>query len=210
MSYETIKGGLGARPIKDGITGVASGISNTMNTPIEILEMSFPVRVERYAILPDSGGAGRWRGGCGVERVWRILGGPSQVSLCCERTKSPPFGLAGGRRRRAHPHGRVGPDGVEREPNSKALHHPRRWLVALRAPGSGGYGPPRERDPARLRDDVINGYVSREAALATTATPAGAISRAPRATRLGAPVTDESRSPRARGPSVTLSRERAP
>ena len=76
VSYETIKGGFGARPTKDGITGVASGISNTMNTPIEILEMSFPVRVERYAIVPDTGGPGRFRGGCGVERVWRILGLP--------------------------------------------------------------------------------------------------------------------------------------
>ncbi len=101
VSYETIKGGFGARPIKDGITGVASGISNTMNTPIEILEMSFPVRVERYAIAPDSGGAGRYRGGCGVERVWRIIGEPSQVSVCLERTKSRAVRL--GRRRRRRP-----------------------------------------------------------------------------------------------------------
>ncbi len=72
VSYETIKGGFGARPTKDGVNGMSSGISNTMNTPIEILEMSFPVRVERYAILPDSGGVGKYRGGCGVERVWRI------------------------------------------------------------------------------------------------------------------------------------------
>ena len=67
VSYETIKGGFGARPRKDGINGVSSGISNTMNTPIEILEASFPVRVERYEITPDSGGPGpppgRMRGG---------------------------------------------------------------------------------------------------------------------------------------------------
>ena len=75
-----------------------------MNTPIEILEMSFPVRVERYEIVPDTGGAGRWRGGCGVERVWRILGGPSQVSVCLERTKSPPVRPGRRRRRRARPH----------------------------------------------------------------------------------------------------------
>ncbi len=59
VSYETIKGGFGARPNKDGISAVASGISNTMNTPIEVLEMSFPVRVEHYELIPDSGGAGR-------------------------------------------------------------------------------------------------------------------------------------------------------
>src|SRR3546814_16852503 len=67
-----------------------------MNTPIEVLEMSFPVRVEEYAILPDSGGAGRWRGGCGARRAWRILDHESRAAICCERTVSAPFGLAGG------------------------------------------------------------------------------------------------------------------
>src|SRR5439155_2409690 len=119
VSYETIKGGFGARPTKDGVNGMSAGISNTMNTPIEILEMSFPVRIERYEIVPDSGGAGRHRGGCGVERVWRILGNPSHVSVCLERTRSAPFGLAGGG---AGGVGRITlmvPDGAERELNSK-------------------------------------------------------------------------------------------
>jgi N-methylhydantoinase B len=165
VSYETIKGGFGARPTKDGITGVASGISNTMNTPIEILEMSFPVRIERYEIVPDTGGAGRHRGGCGVQRVWRIIGGPSQAAVCCERTKSPPFGLAGGLHGAPARVAVVGPDRVERELNSKAtVTVPPETEVWLRAPGAGGYGPPGERDPERLRDDVINGYVSRDAA----------------------------------------------
>ena len=167
VSYETIKGGFGARPTKDGITGVASGISNTMNTPIEVLEMSFPVRVERYAIVPDSGGPGRFRGGCGVERVWRILGQPAHASVCLERTKSAPFGLAGGG---AGAPGRIavgGPDGAERELVSKgAFTAAPDAEVRLRAPGSGGYGDPAARDRARLRDDVVNGYVSPAAAAA--------------------------------------------
>jgi N-methylhydantoinase B len=166
VSYETIKGGLGARPTKDGISGVASGISNTMNTPIEILEMSFPVRIERYEIVPDSGGSGRYRGGCGVERVWKILGGPSQASVCLERTKSPPFGLAGGGPGGAGRIAIIGPDGVERELNGKgAFTATAGAQIWLRAPGSGGFGAPRERDRERLRDDVINGYVSAEAAV---------------------------------------------
>ena len=74
VSYESLKGGFGARPVKDGINAVASTVSNMMNTPIEILEMSFPLRVEEYALVPDSGGAGRWRGGLGARRVWRVLG----------------------------------------------------------------------------------------------------------------------------------------
>mgnify|MGYP003299448646 FL=1 len=73
VSYETIKGGFGARPNKDGINAIASGISNTMNTPIEILEMSFPVRVDEYVLVTDSGGAGRFRGGLGASRTWTCL-----------------------------------------------------------------------------------------------------------------------------------------
>ena len=72
VSYETVKGGYGARPNKDGINCIASGISNTMNTPVEIMEMAFPVRIERYEVNPDFGGAGRYRGGCGAIRVWRL------------------------------------------------------------------------------------------------------------------------------------------
>jgi N-methylhydantoinase B len=165
VSYETIKGGFGARPSKDGITGVASGISNTMNTPIEVLEMSFPVRVERYTIVADTGGPGRFRGGCGVERVWRILGAPSQASVCLERTKSAPFGLAGGQ---AGAPGRIaiaGADGTERELISKgAFTAPTDAAIHLRAPGAGGYGEPATRERSRLRDDVVNGYVSPAAA----------------------------------------------
>jgi N-methylhydantoinase B len=167
VSYETIKGGFGARPTRDGITGVAAGISNTMNTPIEILEMSFPVRIERYAIVPDTGGAGAHRGGLGVERVWRILGNPSQVAICLDRTKSPPFGLAGGRAGGAARVSLLGADGIERELASKgAFTAPPTAALVLRAPGAGGYGPPAGRDPARVRDDVVNGYVTPESAAA--------------------------------------------
>src|SRR5262245_6571911 len=167
VSYETIKGGFGARPSKDGITGMASGISNTMNTPIEVLELSFPVRVERYAIVPDTGGPGRFRGGCGVERVWRILGETAHASVCLERTKSAPFGLAGGR---AGAPGRIAlmpPDGAERELLGKgAFLAPADARIWLRAPGAGGYGVAHARDRERLGEDVVNGYVSPAAAAA--------------------------------------------
>lgn len=167
VSYETIKGGFGARPTKDGINGASAGISNTMNTPIEILEASFPVRVERYALVPDSGGAGRWRGGLGVDRLWRILGEPAHVAVCCERTKSPPFGIAGGRAGGAARVAVIGLDGAEREMNSKgAFTVPPGAQIWLRAPGAGGYGPPAAREPARLAADVVDGYVSPAAAVA--------------------------------------------
>ena len=163
VSYETIKGGFGARPTKDGVNGMSSGISNTMNTPIEILEMSFPVRVERYAILPDSGGVGKYRGGCGVERVWRILGLPAQISVCMERGVTPPFGLAGGGPGGGSRVSLIYPDGRERRLNTKGtLTAPADARVVMHAPGSGGYGVANERDSARAREDRVNGYVTDE------------------------------------------------
>lgn len=161
VSYETLKGGFGARPAMDGINAISSGIANTMNTPVEVLEMSFPVRVERYEIVPDSGGAGEHRGGCGVRRVWRILGHPSHASVCCERTVAAPFGLHGGR---AGAPGRIAlrsADGREQVLNSKGpFVAPPGSEIWFRSPGSGGYGDPARRDLARLREDVVQGYVT--------------------------------------------------
>jgi N-methylhydantoinase B len=165
VSYESLKGGFGARPIKDGINAVASTVSNMMNTPIEILEMSFPLRVEEYSLIPDSGGAGTWRGGLGARRVWRVLGHEARAAVCCERSLTPPFGLAGGR-----PGGPMRlwlelPDGTRQRLNSKgAFSVPAGGRIVMEAPGSGGYGPPSARDPALLRADLADGYVSEEAA----------------------------------------------
>ena len=165
ISYETVKGGFGARPDRDGINAVASGISNTMNTPVEIIEMSFPVRVESYELLPDSGGAGRWRGGLGARRSWRILERSSRATVCCERTKSPPFGIAGGADGAPARITLFEPDGAERVLNSKgSFDAPAGSLVVFDVPGSGGYGPATERDPARLREDLADGYVTPEGA----------------------------------------------
>jgi len=165
VSYETIKGGFGARPTKDGINCVASGISNTMNTPIEVLEMSFPVRVEYYEIIADSGGAGKYRGGCAARRAWRILGNDAQAAVCCERTKSPPFGLDGGKAGTPMRIHLETSDGARRELISKGgFTAPADSRVLFEVPGSGGYGAPEERDPVSLRNDLRNGYVSLNAA----------------------------------------------
>ncbi len=165
VSYETIKGGFGARPGQDGINAVAAGISNTMNTPIEMLEMSFPLRVERYELRPDSGGAGKYRGGLGVRRVWRILANSSHAAVCCERTVSPPFGLLGGRPGAAMAITVVAPDGTRHRPNSKgAFIAPAGAEIWFEVPGSGGYGEPAEREPEKIRADIRDGYVTAEAA----------------------------------------------
>jgi N-methylhydantoinase B len=165
VSYESLKGGFGARPIKDGINAVASTVSNMMNTPIEMLETSFPLRVEEYALIPDSGGAGTWRGGLGARRVWRVLGHEAHGAVCCERTLTPPFGLAGGRPGGAMRLWLELPDGTRRPLNSKgALTVPAGGRLVMEAPGSGGYGPPAARDPELLREDLADGYVTAEAA----------------------------------------------
>jgi N-methylhydantoinase B len=161
VSYESIKGGFGARPVKDGINAVAATVSNMMNTPVEILETSFPLRVEEYALVPDSGGAGRWRGGLGVRRVWRILGPGAHVAVCAERSVTPPFGLAGGQPGAPARISLVPPLGNARALVSKgAFLAPEGALVVMEAPGSGGYGPPAARDPQRLAEDLADGYVT--------------------------------------------------
>jgi N-methylhydantoinase B len=166
VSYETVKGGFGARPNKDGINVIASGISNTMNTPIEVLEMAFPVRVERYEIEPDSGGAGRFRGGCAARRVWRMLAGADATgALCMERMTSPPFGIMGGKAGAAAVVTLTTPDGATRHlPSKGAFAAPAGSIVDMRTPGSGGFGSPAERARAAIGRDLLDGYVSAEGA----------------------------------------------
>jgi N-methylhydantoinase B len=166
VSYETIKGGFGARPTKDGINVVASMISNTMNTPVEVLEMAFPFRVERYGINPDSGGVGRYRGGCGAVRTWRMLDGADAVgTLCMEHMRSPPFGLLGGAAGAAAVVTLTTPDGVTRTlPSKGAFKVPAGSVVDMITPGSGGFGEPAERDAAAIARDLRDGYVTPAAA----------------------------------------------
>jgi N-methylhydantoinase B len=161
VSYESVKGGFGARPVKDGINAVASTVSNMSNTPIEILEMSCPLRVEEYALVPDSGGAGTWRGGLGVRRVWRVLGNQAHAAVCCERTVTPAFGLDGGLPGAPARLELIGPRSNARRLTSKGgFLAPAGSLVVLEAPGAGGYGPPSGRDRAAVAEDVLDGYVS--------------------------------------------------
>ena len=165
VSYETIKGGFGARPNKDGINAIASGISNTMNTPIEILEMSFPVRVDEYVLVTDSGGAGRFRGGLGASRTWTVLDHKARASACLERTKSAPFGLSGGKPGLAAKIWTEAPNGDKGiAPGKGGFDVPNGGKIHLRVPGSGGFGDPSERDIDAIKEDVLDGYISEEAA----------------------------------------------
>ena len=93
--YETIAGGMGARPQKDGLDAVQTHMTNTMNTPVEALELQFPLRVVRYAVRNGSGGGGQHRGGDGVVREMEFLA-PATVTIISERRRFQPYGLQGG------------------------------------------------------------------------------------------------------------------
>ncbi len=94
--YETIGGGMGARPGKDGLSGVHTHMTNTLNTPIEALEHDFPIRIERYSLRENSGGLGKFKGGEGLIREYVFLEKLS-VSILSERRKHSPYGLKGGK-----------------------------------------------------------------------------------------------------------------
>ena len=101
VNYETVAGGMGARPYRDGVDGVRVHASGSSNLPIEALEHAYPFRVERYRLRDGSGGDGQFRGGAGVTRDYRVLADDVVVSLSSERQHVPAPGLAGGDARRS-------------------------------------------------------------------------------------------------------------
>ena len=146
--YETIGGGFGARPEKDGMDGVQVGMTNTLNTPVEAMETEYPLRVERYALRPSSGGDGRYRGGLGLERTVTVET-DATVSLLTERRRTAPAGVNGGE------DGATGENVVDGEavPAKASLDVEAGTTVSIRTPGGGGHGDPADRAPdARARD----------------------------------------------------------
>lgn len=161
---ETIGGGAGARAYKDGTDGVQVHMTNTSNLPIEALENEYPLMIERYELVADLGGAGRWRGGLGLHRVYRPLGHSMLFSGQGERFVNRPWGLFGGR------HGAVGNfallyDDGRAEPlpvKPASVSVPSNATLAATTPGAGGYGNPAERDPSLVEDDWASGKFSED------------------------------------------------
>ncbi|PMP67389.1 MAG: 5-oxoprolinase [Thermodesulfobacterium geofontis] len=137
--YETIGGGMGARPGKDGLSGVHTHMTNTLNTPVEALEHDYPVRIENYAIRKKSGGEGKYRGGDGLIREYIFLDDLS-VTILSERRKHKPFGLFGGKP------GKKGENilirGKEKIylPGKINLFVKKRDKLIIKTPGGGGWG----------------------------------------------------------------------
>ncbi len=142
--YETIGGGAGAGPRRDGLSAVHTHMTNTMNTPVEALELAYPFRVVEYAIRRGSGGAGRHRGGDGVVRTYEFLG-PATVTLVTERRRRAPWGLAGGR---AGAPGRnlllPAEGGATPLPGKTTVRVRAGDRLRIETPGGGGWGPPEE------------------------------------------------------------------
>ena len=140
--YETVAGGQGGRPGRPGMSGVQTGMTNTQNTPIEALERAYGMRVRRYQLRRDSGGAGRWPGGEGVERDLEMLE-DATVSLITERRKSQPWGLEGGEPGAAGENWLL-PGGdesrAERLPDKCTIRLEAGDVVRVLTPGGGGYG----------------------------------------------------------------------
>lgn len=159
-------GGAGARPTKDGRDGQDSHLARFKNTPVEAVELEYPVRVERYEFIPDSGGAGKFRGALGVRRDLRMLIDEITWARYGDRQRFGPFGLFGGQEG-AKGQFVLNPGTEEaRIMRSKGLDTLKAGdLISLRLPGAGGYGNPVERDRTALLRDVRDGKVSLEAAV---------------------------------------------
>jgi N-methylhydantoinase B len=154
-------GGMGARATKDGLTTTAFP-SGTTTVPTEIIENVASIVVRSREIRPDSGGPGRYRGGCGQTMIIDVLGGGSTTfSSSTERLSHPAVGFAEGRS--GAPGALNGSSPLR--PKSTNILKKGDW-IRLELPGGGGFGHPWERDPERVRQDVIDGYVTLDAARA--------------------------------------------
>ncbi|MBT5265997.1 MAG: hydantoinase B/oxoprolinase family protein [Rhodospirillaceae bacterium] len=159
---ETLGGGMGGRNDRDGKDGVQVHITNTSNLPVEAIEMEYPLLVESYGLIPDTGGAGKYRGGLGLRRVVRPLGHTCLFNGVGERFRTQPWGIFG-----AH-EGASGSFHLETDAGDRRqLEHKtgNMWLhaderVIVDTPGAGGYGDPAERDEAGLEEDVGSGKFS--------------------------------------------------
>jgi N-methylhydantoinase B/oxoprolinase/acetone carboxylase alpha subunit len=158
---ELVVGTWGGRPLADGNDGLANPCASMANIPVELAESDWPILIERYGLVTDSGGAGRYRGGLAIERVWRVLEPDTAVHVRSDRQVHRPYGLDGGYEgapsssllfRRNGTLERKPPMFVDLLQPGEVFHH--------RQPGGGGFGDPRTREPQAVAEDVRDDKVS--------------------------------------------------
>ncbi len=163
IMYDLILGGFGGRSWKDGAEALCP-VFNCANIPVEVHETNAPVRIHRLALIPDSAGPGKYRGGCGMRKDVELLKDGATAVLLGDRHESAPYGVFGGK---AGTPGRtvLVRDGEEIDLGSKEVRRLRKGdVLSFRLAGAGGYGDPAERDPEAVRQDVRDGFVTQDAA----------------------------------------------
>jgi N-methylhydantoinase B len=157
--YETNGVGSGACHGSDGVSGIQCNMTNTMNTPVEIVELNYPVEIVRYELRTGSGGAGRWRGGCGIERAYRARE-KTTLTVVAERENTFPYGLEGGEEGRGsefHLMRKSSPGIWKRVPSKCSFELEHGDIFHIRTAGGGGYGNADERSELERRNDERNG-----------------------------------------------------
>ena len=167
VQYEPIGSAYGGRATSDGVSGISVLLSNTRAAPIEITESEFPTRVRRFELIRDSGGPGRFRGGLSARRMWEVLVDDAQLTLRGGKHTVPAAGAEGGEP------GALGSltlnvESAEPKPlpsRFSGVRLMRGDTLTLEKAGGGGLGDPHARPFERIVSDVLDGYVSRVAAI---------------------------------------------
>ena len=162
--FELVVGTWGARPTADGNDGLCNPAATAANIPVEVAESEFPIMIECYGLVPDSGGPGRYRGGLAIERSWRTLVSATTLQVRSDRQSHSPYGLygglPGGRSANELSNGRA----TQAYPPMFSTTVGQGTLYHHRMAGGGGWGDPLERDPGAVADDVRNEKVGTESA----------------------------------------------
>ena len=161
---ETIGGGGGARPVKDGADAVQTTIHNTENAPIEEVELNYPIRIKRYELIQDSCGAGTFRGGLGIRREYEFPYDGCMFTVLSDGRKFAPWGLAGGQSARPAHFIAVLDDERRELPSKTTLEVPRGGGIQVETPGGGGFGEPGARAHDAVARDLRDGKISAAAA----------------------------------------------
>jgi N-methylhydantoinase B len=159
--YETIAVGLGGRKGMDGIDGIQSNMTNTMNTPIEEIERNMPLLITKYEFRVDSSGAGKYRGGSGVIRSFRMMSDSTIFTILADRERHGPWGLFGGEEgektqvflQRNNKRRKISAKGTLSLKNDDEVH--------VYTAGGGGYGPAFQRDRNKIKEDISNGLITK-------------------------------------------------
>ena len=162
--YELLCGTWGARPDRDGNDGLCNPANIASNIPVEQAESDYPIRIERYGLVPNSGGAGKYRGGLAIEREWTLLHGQAHLGIRSDRRDHQPYGLHGGQP--GSPSINVLHDGPEQKVLATMISSSMKSGQRLyhRQAGGGGFGDPLTRFPEAVAHDVKNEKVSLAAA----------------------------------------------